>query len=111
LRALARRPDGGRRYGQEAPMSRLAFLHEVPLFAEAGLDDLVAVDHALASETYLAGEAIVTEGEAGDRLCIVYRGEVLVRKGGRLLAQLGPGDFFGEMSLFDAEPRSATVTA
>ena len=88
-------------------MSRLAFLHEVPLFAEASLDDLIAVDHALGSETYLAGEAIVTEGETGDRLCIIYRGDVLVRKEGVTLAQLFVGDFFGEMSLFDAEPRSA----
>lgn len=111
MRLLARRPAGPCLYSQEAPMSRLAFLHEVPLFSEASLDDLVAVDHALASETYLGGEAIVTEGESGDRLCIVYRGEVLVRKESRVLAQLGSGDFFGEMSLFDAEPRSATVTA
>jgi HEAT repeat protein len=111
VRALAERPTGGVRYSQEPLMSRLAFLHEVPLFAEASLDDLIAVDHALGSETYLAGEAIVTEGESGDRLCIIYRGEVLVRKEGVTLARLTAGDFFGEMSLFDAEPRSATVTA
>jgi HEAT repeat protein len=111
VRALAQRPIDGCRYSQEALMSRLAFLHDVPLFAEAGLDDLIAVDHALGSETYLAGEAIVREGETGDRLCIVYRGEVLVRKEGVTLARLTTGDFFGEMSLFDAEPRSATVTA
>jgi HEAT repeat protein len=111
VRLLRERPSGRCAYAREALMSRLAFLHDVPLFADAGLDDLIAVDHALGSETYLAGEAIVTEGETGDRLCIVYRGEVAVRKGGRVLARLGAGDFFGEMSLFDAEPRSATVIA
>ncbi len=96
VRLLALRPAGSCAYAQEALMSRLAFLHDVPLFAETSLDDLIAVDHALGSETYLAGEPIVTEGETGDRLCIVYRGGVLGQKGGRV---------------FDDEPRSATVTA
>jgi CRP-like cAMP-binding protein len=92
-------------------MSRLAFLHSVRLFAETNFDDLVAVDHALVSRVYLAGEAIIREGEAGDRLCIIYSGKVSVTKAGHMLAELTAGDFFGEMALFDAGPRSATVTA
>ena len=41
-------------------MSRLAFLHGVRLFADTSLDDLIAVDHAMGAETYLAGEPIIS---------------------------------------------------
>ena len=111
VRQLAPRPANNPPYPQEPLMSRLAFLHSVRLFAETSFDDLVAVDHALVSRVYLAGEPIIREGEAGDRLCIIYSGKVAVTKARHVLAELIAGDFFGEMALFDAGPRSATVTA
>jgi len=58
---------------------------------------------------------IVKQGEAGDSMYLILEGELRVRliSGGKetILATLGPGDFFGDMSLFDHGPRSADVVA
>ncbi|MBK9090277.1 MAG: mechanosensitive ion channel family protein [Holophagales bacterium] len=67
-------------------------------------------------ERYTAGEALVRQGDAGRSLFVVRTGDVRVEKadgGGspRELARLGPGSFFGEMSLLTGEPRSASVVA
>ena len=62
-------------------------------------------------------EAIVREGDRGNSFYVIERGAVRVVLGqtdgekGRALAQLGPGDFFGEMSMLAGDPRSATVVA
>jgi aquaporin Z len=57
------------------------------------------------------GEVIMAEGETGLEAYLVERGELRVTREGALLAELGPGDWVGEMSLLLDEPRSATVTA
>lgn len=66
-------------------------------------------------KTYTDGEAIVREGETGDRMFIIQSGRVRVSRsmnGNEVeLAQLKAGDFFGEMALIDREVRSATVSA
>lgn len=114
--AAIRRDAPPRCYDEEPPMNRLAFLKSVSLFAEMQLDHLMAVDAAMTREQFLPGEAVVTEGELGDKLYIVFRGEVVIRKRlspteERELARLTSGQVFGEMSLFDDERRSATVVA
>ena len=64
---------------------------------------------------YEEGEAIVTQGEAGDCMYVVEQGEVEVVQGSGeddvRLAVLGEGEFFGEMAIFDRDARSATVRA
>ncbi|MHC4947892.1 MAG: cyclic nucleotide-binding domain-containing protein [Planctomycetota bacterium] len=64
---------------------------------------------------YAAGEAIVTQGDVGDCMFVVQAGEVEVvhEEAGEpvRLAVLGPGDFFGEMAIFERQTRSATVRA
>ena len=64
---------------------------------------------------YLDGDPIVRQGEIGDCMYVVQSGQVEVmlgsEEGEQSLALLGPGDFFGEMAVFEREVRSATVRA
>jgi CRP/FNR family transcriptional regulator, cyclic AMP receptor protein len=55
------------------------------------------------------GETVVKRGEGGTGLYLILEGSAEVRQGSRSLARLGAGQFFGEMSLFDNQPRSADV--
>ena len=91
-------------------------LRQSPLFS--ALDDEAATAlRASMSETRLRrGEVLFHEGDEGDKLYIVTEGKVKLGRtssDGRenLLAIQGPGQMFGELSLFDPGPRSATVTA
>ncbi len=66
-------------------------------------------------ENFNAGEIILREGEAGDRVCLLVKGRVKIVKlsdsTGRILFEMTDGDFFGEMALIDFHPRSASVVA
>jgi len=57
------------------------------------------------------GETVVNQGDGGNGLYLILEGAAEVRRGNRVLARLGAGQFFGEMSLFDNQPRSADVVA
>lgn len=61
--------------------------------------------------SYKAGYPIVNEGTMGVGFYLILDGKAEVRKGGRVLATLSRGQFFGEMSLIDEQPRSADVFA
>jgi CRP/FNR family cyclic AMP-dependent transcriptional regulator len=86
-------------------------LAEVPLFAHLSGRDLRQV-HAITEEyDYPEGAVIAKEGSSGDAFFVVLEGQAAVRRGGRTVATLWPGDFFGEISLLDGGPRTATVSA
>lgn len=67
--------------------------------------------HAKDTRRFAAGEAIFEEGDSGACMYVVREGEVEVRAGNRLVEVLGPGGLFGEMSLIDDAPRSASARA
>lgn len=93
-----------------------AVLATAPLFA--GVDPATAdlLASAMTTRKVDRGHVVFTEGDTGDRLFIVLEGKVKISRSasdGRenLLAVLGPSEMFGELSLFDPGPRTATATA
>jgi CRP/FNR family cyclic AMP-dependent transcriptional regulator len=91
---------------------RLMFLRDVPIFR--GIDDYdflrdLAVE--MVELHFQPGETIFERGDIGQLLYILSEGQVKIHIGEVELARLEAGAYFGEMSLFDSEPRSASVTA
>jgi CRP/FNR family transcriptional regulator, cyclic AMP receptor protein len=88
------------------------FIRRLPVMA--GLDEAAAqfLQDLSVEEEYPAGGVIVREGERGDRAYFVRTGRVrVVKEPAVQLAEFGPGDFFGEMSLVESAVRSASVIA
>jgi CRP-like cAMP-binding protein len=109
--------EAGRRATVELERRR-ARLDALELFAPLAPEQRERLSGAAVQLHFDHGEELVREGEAGDSLFLVAAGEVRVTRAPEgddaqplLLATLGAGDCFGEMSLLTGEPRSATVTA
>ncbi|MFN0172071.1 MAG: mechanosensitive ion channel family protein [Bryobacteraceae bacterium] len=95
---------------------RLSALNAVELFRILKPDELQDLAARLRKVSFAPGETVLREGDEGDSLFMVTHGHVrvLLSRGPALsehIATLGPGQFFGEMSLLTGEPRSATVAA
>jgi CRP-like cAMP-binding protein len=89
-------------------------LKTVPLFSGLDHQELESIYAITHQKTYPKGSVIFLEGDPGDALYLILSGEVkimILGFDGRefILSFLRSGDFFGEMSLFDNRPRSATV--
>lgn len=105
---LATRPPGR----QVAPkLDKVVLLKELSIFNVLAHEELVEVASLLTDRTVAPGERIVEQGELGDCLYIIASGGVRVHDGERTLARLAAKQFFGELSLLDAEPRAASATA
>ena len=83
----------------------------VPLFSACSSAELAKISQMSTPVEVSAGHVLTREGDGGKEFFLIIEGEVKVEKGGRAVAIMGPGDFFGEAALLDGGPRTATVTA
>jgi CRP/FNR family cyclic AMP-dependent transcriptional regulator len=104
--------------GEGGPMARgrgnkelAERLKTVPLFSGCSARELASLAIFLKQVDYPAGREIVKQGHVGVGLFVILDGETKVVVGGRTRRRLGPGSFFGEISLLDRGPRTATVVA
>jgi CRP/FNR family cyclic AMP-dependent transcriptional regulator len=88
---------------------RAALIGACPLFRGLVPDDLAAVATAAIEVDFPAERAIARQGEIGTGFFIVVSGRVRVVRDGTVVAHLGPGEFFGELSILDGGPRVAQV--
>ncbi len=92
-------------------------LRKVPMLASLKPEHLDMLAKLATTRTFKKGETIIKQGDPGSGLFVILNGTVSVTSKNRpglpdnMLNNLGKGEFFGEMSLIDGYPRSATVTA
>lgn len=91
-------------------VDRLLFVRGVSIFNELRDDFLVRLASIMDELSFPPDHTIFTQGQEGRSLYILVSGRVKVHINERVLAELEKGACFGEMSVFDAEPRSASIT-
>jgi CRP-like cAMP-binding protein len=90
---------------------KVANCANVPLFSDLSQKELARLVDRSKDTTHHEGESVVTEGKGGVGFHMILEGTAKVVRAGRKVADLGPGEFFGEMTLIDGAPRSASVIA
>ncbi|KYC39524.1 transcriptional regulator [Scytonema hofmannii PCC 7110] len=91
-------------------VDRLLFVRKVPIFKELRDDFLVRLASVMDELSFPTHYTIFKQGEQGRSLYIVVSGRVKVHIGNQQLAIFPKGESFGEMAVFDAQPRSASAT-
>ena len=91
--------------------AKLDLLRKVPLFSGCSSSSIAEIGTLTEEIDVPAGKVLMRQGETGEEFFLIVSGRVRIERNGRQLDSLGPGDFLGEISLVDGQPRSATATA
>lgn len=86
-------------------------LSGVPLFSDLGEDDLQHVSALMKEAHFPEGAELIEQGDLSYKFFVLLEGTAEVEHSGRHLANLGPGDFFGEMGILDKARRNSEVLA
>lgn len=95
--------------GSVTKKRRLELLGSVWLFEQCSRRELNLLQSAATEMQLTAGKILTKQGEVGRHFIVIVEGNVEVTRDGTQIAVLGPGSFFGEMSLLDGQPRTATA--
>ena len=88
-----------------------AQLRDIPFFRRLSKRELATVAQQADEVDVALGKELTREGEFGQEFFVIIDGTAEVLRGNTAIAELGPGEFFGEMALVDEERRTATVRA
>jgi CRP/FNR family transcriptional regulator, cyclic AMP receptor protein len=91
--------------------AKVRLLADVGLFSGCSRRELDKIASLVDEVDVPAGKVMTREGDSGWECFVIAEGNAKATRNGRKIASFGPGSFFGEMSLLDQGPRSATVSA
>lgn len=91
--------------------SKEEMLADVSIFAEMSKRELKSLRRLMTPVEVEEGRELTRQDEPGREFMIILEGTAVVRRNGRKIAELGPGDFLGELAVLSGAPRTATVVA
>ena len=86
-------------------------LARVPMFQACNKKEITTIGRLGDTIPFKTGDTLVREGDRGREFFVIVDGKMRVTRGGIDVADLGPGDYFGELALLDGGPRTADVVA